>query len=118
MVSRTYFFPTTVLSIGKARSYQYLIASFPHAIISIIILPHPSLRCIGTPRLFVHLSGEGDAAYLQHKLSKVRVVLEGDKKNDVTDVKIKTYTSCTLNTDGTSVTGLKTSVLSVAGLCE
>ncbi len=40
-----------------------------------------------------------------HKLSKVRVVLEGDKKNDVTDVKIKTYTSCTLNTDGTLTAG-------------
>lgn len=40
-----------------------------------------------------------------HKLSKVRVVLEGDRKNDVTDVKIKTYTSCTLNRDGTLTAG-------------
>lgn len=36
-----------------------------------------------------------------HVLAKVRVVLEGDKKDDVTDVKIKTYTSCTLGKGGT-----------------
>lgn len=36
-----------------------------------------------------------------HALAKVRVVLEGDKKDDVTDVQIKTYTNCTLGKDGT-----------------
>lgn len=36
-----------------------------------------------------------------HVLAKVRVVLKGDKKDDVTDVKIKTYTGCTLGKDGT-----------------
>lgn len=41
----------------------------------------------------------------EHKLAKVRVVLEGEKKDGVTDVKIKTYTSCTLKTDGTLTAG-------------
>lgn len=36
-----------------------------------------------------------------HALAKVRVMLEGDKKDDVTEVKIQTHTSCTLNADGT-----------------
>lgn len=36
----------------------------------------------------------------EHKFAKVRVVLAGEKKGDVTDVKIKTFTSCTLKTDG------------------
>lgn len=41
----------------------------------------------------------------EHKLAKVRVVLTGEKKDGVTDVKIKTYTSCTLKTDGTLTAG-------------
>ena len=36
-----------------------------------------------------------------HKLAKVRVKLTGDQAGDITDVKIKTYTSCTLDEDGT-----------------
>ena len=36
-----------------------------------------------------------------HKLAKVRVVLQGDQAEAVKDVKIKTYTSCTLLADGT-----------------
>ena len=40
-----------------------------------------------------------------HKLAKVRVKLEGEKADGVTDVKIKTYTSCTLNSDGTLTAG-------------
>lgn len=40
-----------------------------------------------------------------HKLAKVRVMLAGDKKDDVTEVKIKTLTSCTLGTDGTLTGG-------------
>lgn len=40
-----------------------------------------------------------------HALAKVRVVLEGDKKDNVTDVQIKTYTSCTLGADGTLTEG-------------
>lgn len=40
-----------------------------------------------------------------HALAKVRVVPEGEKKDEVTDVHIKTYTSCTLNTDGTLSAG-------------
>lgn len=36
-----------------------------------------------------------------HALAKVRVVLEGSDKGKVEDVKLKTYSSCTLNTDGT-----------------
>lgn len=40
-----------------------------------------------------------------HALAKVRVKLTGDKQNDVIDVKIKTYTSCTLGEDGTLSTG-------------
>lgn len=35
-----------------------------------------------------------------HKLAKVRVKLQGDQADEVTDVKIKTYTSCTLGADG------------------
>lgn len=35
-----------------------------------------------------------------HALAKVRVVLEGEKADEVEDVRIKTHTSCTLNTDG------------------
>ena len=35
-----------------------------------------------------------------HKLAKVRVKLTGDQADDITDVKIKTYTSCTLDADG------------------
>lgn len=35
-----------------------------------------------------------------HALAKVRVKLTGDQAGDVTDVKIKTYTSCTLGEDG------------------
>lgn len=42
-----------------------------------------------------------------HALAKVRVVPEGEKKDEVTDVRIKTYTSCTLNTDGTLTAGSK-----------
>ena len=43
----------------------------------------------------------------EHKLAKVRVVLEGDKKDEVedVDVEIKTYTSCTLDADGTLTKG-------------
>lgn len=40
-----------------------------------------------------------------HALAKVRVKLTGDQADDVTDVKIKTYTSCTLNSDGTLTEG-------------
>lgn len=40
-----------------------------------------------------------------HKLAKVRVKLTGDQADDVTDVKIKTYTSCTLDEDGTLTSG-------------
>lgn len=40
-----------------------------------------------------------------HKLAKVRVKLQGDQADDITDVKIKTYTSCTLNSDGTLTAG-------------
>lgn len=40
-----------------------------------------------------------------HKLAKVRVKLTGDQADDVTDVKIKTYTSCTLDEDGTLKAG-------------
>lgn len=36
-----------------------------------------------------------------HALAKVRVVLQGFDKDKIEDVKIKTYTSCTLNADGT-----------------
>ena len=41
----------------------------------------------------------------RHKLAKIRVVLTGDKKSDVTEVKIKTLTSCTLGADGTLTNG-------------
>lgn len=37
----------------------------------------------------------------EHKLAKVHVVLKGSDKDKVENVKIKTYTSCTLGTDGT-----------------
>lgn len=40
-----------------------------------------------------------------HKLAKVRVKLTGDQAGDITDVKIKTYTSCTLDEDGTLKAG-------------
>lgn len=40
-----------------------------------------------------------------HKLAKVRVVLQGSDKDKVEDVKLKTYSSCTLNTDGTLTAG-------------
>ena len=40
-----------------------------------------------------------------HKLAKVRVKLQGDQAGNITDVKIKTYTSCTLNSDGTLTAG-------------
>lgn len=40
-----------------------------------------------------------------HALAKVRVKLEGEKAGDVSEVKIKTYTSCTLNSDGTLTEG-------------
>ena len=40
-----------------------------------------------------------------HKLAKVRVKLTGDQADGVTDVKIKTYTSCTLHADGTLTEG-------------
>ena len=40
-----------------------------------------------------------------HKLAKVRVKLQGNQAGDVTDVKIKTYTSCTLDEDGTLTAG-------------
>lgn len=36
----------------------------------------------------------------EHKLAKIRVVLEGEKAGDVKNVKIESYTSCT-NTNGT-----------------
>lgn len=36
-----------------------------------------------------------------HALAKVRVVLEGEKADEVEDVRIKTHTSCILHTDGT-----------------
>lgn len=41
----------------------------------------------------------------EHKLAKVRVVLTGNKKDKVTEVRIKTCTSCTLNSDGTLTGG-------------
>lgn len=40
-----------------------------------------------------------------HALAKVRVVLTGEKKDGVTDVKINTFTSCTLHADGTLTAG-------------
>lgn len=40
-----------------------------------------------------------------HKLAKVRVKLEGEKAADAKSVEIKTYTSCTLNADGTLTAG-------------
>lgn len=40
-----------------------------------------------------------------HKLAKVRVKLTGDQADGVTDVKIKTYTSCTLHAGGTLTEG-------------
>lgn len=40
-----------------------------------------------------------------HALAKVRVKLTGDQADGVTDVKIKTYTSCTLHVDGTLTEG-------------
>lgn len=40
-----------------------------------------------------------------HKLAKVRVKLTGDQADDITDVKIKTYTSCALDEDGTLTAG-------------
>ena len=40
-----------------------------------------------------------------HKLAKVRVKLQGDQAGDITDAKIKTYTSCTLNSDGKLTAG-------------
>lgn len=43
----------------------------------------------------------------EHKLAKVRVVLEGEKKDGVTDVKINTFTSCTLHADGALTAGNK-----------
>lgn len=42
-----------------------------------------------------------------HALAKVRVVLEGEKADEVKDVRIKTHTSCTLHTDGTLSAGDK-----------
>lgn len=41
----------------------------------------------------------------EHKLAKVRVVLKGNQANQANEIKIKTYTSCTLNTDGTLTAG-------------
>lgn len=41
----------------------------------------------------------------EHKLAKIRVVLQGSDKGKVNDVKIKTYTSCTINADGTITAG-------------
>lgn len=40
-----------------------------------------------------------------HKLAKVRVKLEGEKAADAESVEIRTYTSCTLNSDGTLTAG-------------
>ena len=40
-----------------------------------------------------------------HALAKVRVKLTGDQADGVTDVKIKTYTSCTLGEDGKLTAG-------------
>lgn len=40
-----------------------------------------------------------------HALAKVRVKLMGDQAEEVTDVKIKTYKSCTLGEDGTLTKG-------------
>ena len=40
-----------------------------------------------------------------HKLAKVRVKLEGEKAADAESVEIKTYTSCTLDADGTLTVG-------------
>ena len=40
----------------------------------------------------------------EHKLAKVRVVVQGDDAQKVTDVKIKSYPSCT-HTEGGSITG-------------
>lgn len=42
---------------------------------------------------------------LKHKLAKVRVVLQGSNKGKVENVTLKTYPSCTLNTDGTLTAG-------------
>lgn len=48
---------------------------------------------------------EGITLPFNHKLAKVRVKLEGEKAANVESVEIKTYTSCTLNADGTLTEG-------------
>lgn len=53
----------------------------------------------------VNYDTENISLPFDHKLAKIRIVLDGDKKDDIRDVKIKTYPSCTLGADGT----LKTS---------
>ncbi len=41
----------------------------------------------------------------KHKLAKVRVLLEGDQADQANEIKIKTYTSCTIHADGTVTAG-------------
>lgn len=41
----------------------------------------------------------------EHKLAKVRVVLEGDQADQANEIKIKTYTSCTIHAGGTVTAG-------------
>lgn len=41
----------------------------------------------------------------EHKLAKVRVLLEGDQADQANEIKIKTYTSCTIHADGTVTAG-------------
>lgn len=41
----------------------------------------------------------------EHKLAKVRVLLEGDQADQANEIKIKTYTSCTIHADGTVTEG-------------
>lgn len=55
----------------------------------------------------VDYSTTGISLPFKHKLAKIRVVLEGSDKDKVEDVKLKTYSSCTLNTDGTLTAGSK-----------
>lgn len=49
----------------------------------------------------------------EHKLAKVRVILDGDQAGQVTSVRIKTKTSCTIHADGTVTAGDAESYISM-----
>lgn len=53
----------------------------------------------------VYYNTEGITLPFNHKLAKVRVKLQGGQADKVTDVEINTYTSCTLQSDGTLTAG-------------